>query len=335
VIVDAFGDRSIHEITACLSAVGLSSPPSWLKTFDALSHGEQFRCNLARALASDEGLIVFDEFTSVVDRTVARIGSAAVSKAVRRSAGRQFVAVSCHYDIREWLEPDWVLDMASGELSRGRLRRPGIQLELRAGSKADWAGFAPHHYLTAALHPGGRYYLGVVEAKAVGFVATLPTMGHAGARRIHRVVVLPDYQGVGIGMALLGAVAEEEKPPAGMTIRTSHAALIKALQRSASWVAIGQSDGTRAQNKGIPAAGNQPKIGSHGRITVSFKYRQPNPGGLYDESRGISRQVRQARRERRGARRFAGPDGGPAQGARVVAEADPRGGEDQSAREAA
>jgi hypothetical protein len=67
-----------------------------------LSTGQQFRCNLARAVALAADPIVFDEFTSVVDRTVAQIGSAAVAREVRRRKLR-FVAVTCHEDV-EWLQ---------------------------------------------------------------------------------------------------------------------------------------------------------------------------------------------------------------------------------------
>jgi hypothetical protein len=60
--------------------------------------------------------VAFDEFTSVVDRNVARIGSAAVAKAIRAGQiRRRFVAVTCHYDVLEWLEPDWMIDMATRE----------------------------------------------------------------------------------------------------------------------------------------------------------------------------------------------------------------------------
>jgi hypothetical protein len=59
----------------------------------------------------DRPLLV-DEFSSVVDRQVAKIGAHAVQKWVRRNA-RQFVAVSCHYDIVDWLRPDWVLEPAT------------------------------------------------------------------------------------------------------------------------------------------------------------------------------------------------------------------------------
>ena len=53
--------------------------------------------------------VVFDEFTSVVDRQVAQTASLAISKAIRRTKKR-FIAVSCHSDIIEWLEPDWVFN---------------------------------------------------------------------------------------------------------------------------------------------------------------------------------------------------------------------------------
>lgn len=53
-------------------------------------------------------LIVFDEFTSVVDREIAKIASFAISKSIKRS-NKQFVAVTCHYDVEDWLEPDRVL----------------------------------------------------------------------------------------------------------------------------------------------------------------------------------------------------------------------------------
>ena len=85
-VIDGLGERPIKEITHLFTAVGFSSPPSWVKPYNVLSNGEQFRCDLARALArgSDAGqLVVFDEFTSVVDRNVARVVSAAIAKGIR------------------------------------------------------------------------------------------------------------------------------------------------------------------------------------------------------------------------------------------------------------
>jgi len=97
------------EITRMLCSVGFASPPDWLKSYDCLSQGEKMRVDIARALCLNQQLIVFDEFTSVVDREVAKIASLAISKAVRKS-GKQFIAVTCHRDVLDWLEPDWVYD---------------------------------------------------------------------------------------------------------------------------------------------------------------------------------------------------------------------------------
>ena len=50
---------------------------------------------------------MFDEFTSVVDREIAKISALAISKGIRKSQ-KKFIAVTCHYDVLDWLEPDWV-----------------------------------------------------------------------------------------------------------------------------------------------------------------------------------------------------------------------------------
>ena len=69
---------SVDNITKIFNSVGFSSPPSWLKPYSVLSNGQKMRVDLANALLRDDDLIVFDEFTSVVDRNVARIGSYAL-----------------------------------------------------------------------------------------------------------------------------------------------------------------------------------------------------------------------------------------------------------------
>tara|TARA_R110002153_G_scaffold56_2_gene520 strand:- start:1037 stop:1729 length:693 start_codon:yes stop_codon:yes gene_type:complete len=100
---------SINIITKTFNSVGFSSPPSWLKPYSVLSNGEKMRVNLARAILENNPLIVFDEFTSVVDRGVAKIGSFAMQKAIRKS-NKKFIAVGCHYDVEDWLMPDWIFN---------------------------------------------------------------------------------------------------------------------------------------------------------------------------------------------------------------------------------
>jgi hypothetical protein len=153
-VVDGFdADLDGRTITGMLNAVGFSSPPAWVRPWQVLSNGERFRCDLARALLTRSELVVFDEFTSVVDRQVAKFGSAAVAKTLRRGRARckRFIAVTCHYDILEWLQPDWYLDMDSCQLARGSLHlspRPPIELEIRRCRRDLWNLFGRHHYLT-------------------------------------------------------------------------------------------------------------------------------------------------------------------------------------------
>jgi len=107
-VIDDMPDADISTITQMFYAVGFGSVPSWLKPYGVLSTGEKMRVDLARSML-EKDFIVFDEFTSVVDRNVARTACIAINKAVHRLE-KQFVAVSCHYDIIEWLQPDWVFD---------------------------------------------------------------------------------------------------------------------------------------------------------------------------------------------------------------------------------
>lgn len=75
------------------------------------------RVDIARALCLTQNEIVFDEFTSVVDREIAKVSAYAISKAVRRSK-KKIIAVTCHYDVVDWLDPDWVFCTDTMEFSR-------------------------------------------------------------------------------------------------------------------------------------------------------------------------------------------------------------------------
>jgi ABC-type ATPase with predicted acetyltransferase domain len=109
VIDDMPKTKSVEEITQIFNKVGFSSPPSWLKPFEVLSNGEKMRVELAYNLLSDNELTCFDEFTSVVDRNVAKITSTCIQKTIRK-LDKKFIAVSCHFDIIDWLEPDWIFN---------------------------------------------------------------------------------------------------------------------------------------------------------------------------------------------------------------------------------
>ena len=275
-------------VTGALSAVGLGSVPTWLRPFHALSNGEKFRAGLARIIAEGRERVIIDEFTSVVDRQIAKIGAGAFAKAWKRQTG-QAVLLSCHYDVLDWLEPDWVFDTRTGELQRGSLwRRPKIELEVRQTHGGYWPLFQPHHYLKLPRPIAARYYVGVVEGEAVAHLAVSPYL-NVGGMRGARMVVMPEWQGAGIGTRFLNAVAALQFTEAnsyhGRTdafyFATSHPGLCRALRRDPRWVQVSQMMGgthkgksqqsTRKTAKSKRLAGGRTGYGGHQRAVQSFK----------------------------------------------------------------
>lgn len=216
-ILDDFSeDLSLDEITKALSSVGFNTIPAWLRPFNVLSNGEQFRAAIARRLVEGGELVVVDEFTSVVDRQVAKCASHAVQKYARRTT-RKLVAVTCHYDVLDWLQPDWVLEPAGMNFQRRSVQpRPGLKVEIRKVDRSVWRIFAPFHYLTARL-PGGHYFALFVDDHPIAFcgIAKFP---HPKAKDIYRgtrMVVLPDWQGIGVSRALSNTIASALKAVGG------------------------------------------------------------------------------------------------------------------------
>lgn len=240
-LVDNFpADTSIKVIQHALSAAGLSSIPAWLRPYRTLSVGERFRADMARLLieAPPGRVAVVDEFTSTVDRQVAKVASHAVQKAVRR-AGRQLVAVSCHYDIIEWLQPDWIVDAGIPEFNwRSVQSHPPVELEIFQCDRRLWPVFKDHHYLSGDLNSSARCFAAYHEGRPVAFVSYLH-FPHPRARNIkvsHRVVVLPDWQGLGIA----GRMSEwlgQRLHGQGYRLRaaTGHPARIAYYARSPRW----------------------------------------------------------------------------------------------------
>lgn len=107
-VIDDMPKADMKSIEQMFYAVGFGSVPSWLKPYAVLSNGEKMRVDLARALL-EQNMVVFDEFTSVVDRQVAQTMCIATNKAIKRT-DKQFIAVTCHYDVLNWLEADWIFD---------------------------------------------------------------------------------------------------------------------------------------------------------------------------------------------------------------------------------
>ncbi len=277
-VLDLFPDQlDTDQITGLLTSVGFSSPPAWLRPIDALSVGERFRVETALALAqSGDKPVCLDEFTSVVDRTVAQVGSNAVAKHVRRE-NQQLVAVSCHYDIADWLQPDWTLDMLDGSFTWGSVQpRPQVKFAIKPCDRSIWRTFSRHHYLSDVLASHCRSWLGTINGIPAALLAEM-RQPHAKAkniRRCSRIVVTPDFQGLGLGrifLDTLGAAYRHERER--FTITTSHPGMIATLNRSQNW-AITHKGRTQQHVMGAKNLNTNIQYTETGRKLTTFQTRR-------------------------------------------------------------
>lgn len=248
-IIDAIAPDGVggdwQAVTAALSAVGLGDVPAWLRPYHVLSMGEKFRASLARLICEAPERAVVDEFTSVVDRQIARIGALAFAKAWRRTRGK-VILLSCHYDIIDWLTPDWIFDTGGEgfQWTRGCLQRPRYNLEIRQTGWEYWPLFEKHHYLKIPDMVAATNYVGFVDGKPVAHVAFSTRQGMIEARAC-RLVVLPEWQGAGVGMKFLNTICQmwrDGDNRYGIQLptlfHTSHPGMCMALRRSPLWTQV-------------------------------------------------------------------------------------------------
>lgn len=199
---------SYQEAAEKFGAVGLNSIPSWMKPYRVLSTGEKFRADMARRLKDNA---VVDEFTSVVNREVAISCSCSIAKYIRSNAIKNVVFSSCHDDIIPYLLPDWIYNTDTMSFYTGRyLCKPKINIEVIPCRRDTWNLFKKYHYLSGDLNNAADCYVAVMDDVMVGFVAVLsfPCGSFEHGFREHRLVVHPDYQGMGIGNKLSETVAD-------------------------------------------------------------------------------------------------------------------------------
>ncbi len=287
-IIDALAPNLPYEtVTQVLGSVGLNTIPAWLRSYQHLSTGEKFRADLARICLEQPEQVVIDEFTSTVDRQVAKITASAFAKTWRKT-GKQAVLLSCHNDIEEWLQPDWVFNADTKQFARRSLRpRPQIQLDISKTDQSTWRRFSQHHYLDLNRLVAADYYVGCVDDTEVVHMAVAPRPGLTECR-ICRIVVMPDWQGIGVGLKSIEAVCRQWRignnrynKPMPTLLHTSHPGLISAVSRSDKWIALSKSTHGVNKQKNLVSFNKSSKTGkskagaAHGghlRGVIGFRY---------------------------------------------------------------
>lgn len=274
-------DMSIRTVVDLLTAVGFGSPPAWMRPFSTLSTGEQFRVTCARHLAEvpPEETVIIDEFSSVVDRQVAQIASHTLAKTVRRE-GRKLIAVTCHYDVVDWLQPDWIYQPHAEQFSwRSVQPRPTVVADIHQVDKAAWKLFAPFHYMSASHMSASSSYGLFIEGECVAFVSYRQFV-HNRLKNVkmgHRLVVLPDWQGLGLGMILANWCGQHlYEKNWRFRIVTAHPAMTAALNRSPRWRTVFKGKPSlRSKTASRTLAKAQTSVRRF--ATHSFEYSAPVP----------------------------------------------------------
>lgn len=221
-VIDQFPAAfSYDECASMLSGVGLTSVPCWIRPAYTLSNGQRARAECALQMAQpDRDFIVIDEWTSVVDRTVAKVMSHCIAKHARKT-GKSIVLLSCHYDVAEWLNADWIIDCNKQEFIDRRLlwqssqRTEQLSFDIREVGRESWKYFSKYHYLSDLL-PGGfiRTYGLFHGDDQVGFQCFANYVPHRKGdltpMQMHsnRTVIHPDYAGLGMGIRLINLTSE-------------------------------------------------------------------------------------------------------------------------------
>ena len=267
--------ESSDEAQEKLSAVGFNTVPSWMRPYHVLSTGEKFRADLAMRL---ENNAVIDEFTSVVDRNVAKSCSYALRRYVDKSNLQNIILATCHYDIIEWLQPDWVYDTATSRLTvgRGSVRRPTIELEMLPCTTQAWSMFSKHHYLTANINRSARCWVVQWEGTAIGFAAVIPMPSGTlqNAWRGHRTVVLPEFQGLGMGVRISDAMGMMVRAEGGRYFsKSSSPRLGEYRNNSPLWKPTSKNQKVRGDSKSQKKWTNQNYRLSHAeRLCYSHEF---------------------------------------------------------------
>ena len=251
-----------------LLAFGLRSIPTWFRPLRTLSCGERHRAECA--IRVSRGETTLDEFTSTVDRHTAKSLAASVRK---HHTDGLLVVASCHRDIIDWLQPDHIYDTDRRVwLPRGLVQRPAITLSIRGTTRADWGLFKDHHYLNSNLHKACRCYIAEWDGEPVAFVGVI----HRCCAQIplyyaeSRIVVRPQFQGLGIGVAMSEAVASEFVSRGHRYFsKTAHPALGEHRNKSSKWLAT--STNMKARSSYIDKQSGLPRVSkSHGKTADSL-----------------------------------------------------------------
>lgn len=150
---------------------------------------------------------------------------------------------------------------------------PITNITIRRVEASTWwtLGFYKHHYLTSELNKSAKCFLFEWECQPIAFVAVLPQPINLYPYNcsISRLVILPDYQGLGLARKILdfvGGIVTNQGKGYNLYIKTAHDKMGKMLEYAPTWTPATHNKKER------PDVGSKERY--HNRLTRwSYSYR--------------------------------------------------------------
>ncbi len=141
-----------------------------------------------------------------------------------------------------------------------------------------WQPFKKYHYLDHNLHPAAEQWIGLINGELACHTGIIQFPMRKGWKRVHRLVVLPDFQGIGIGMNFINEICEQYKEKGlNVNLTTTTPSLVGALTRDKKWLLkrFGRTKNQMKTMKGVKAKTLESLSNSKSdkRITYSFNFK--------------------------------------------------------------
>ena len=275
-------EYSYEDCANILNGIGLNSVPCWIRPIKTLSNGQKARAEAAYLMCKQD-FILIDEWTSVVDRTVAKAMSVCLHKFAKKHK-KQIILLSCHYDILEWVKPDWLIDCNKQNFELPKTEdfffneREKLEFTIKEVGRETWKYFSKYHYLSERLAGGKLYLYGIFyEENQIGFQCFANYTPHRKGTKIiyhsNRTVIHPDYNGLGLGIKLINETSKLLKQKINCRIMAKFSAIpvFKAMKKQKEWVFLGQNRlmGKMQTGKGMIRQGG---FREGGIKTFNFEY---------------------------------------------------------------
>ena len=155
-LIELFDNSRIGDALYYLGLAGLSEPLLYLKRFQELSSGQQYRAMIARMLVSGCNVWVADEFCSTLDELTANLVSHNLQRIARRHGVTVIVAAANPNPFIHSLQPDSVLRLSNTAHSSvltgvEYIRRLGLRS--RPASRLQYLSDDDHSLLYASEGP--------------------------------------------------------------------------------------------------------------------------------------------------------------------------------------